>query len=109
MSREIKFRAWNGEEMISPDYITRDGVAHWKQDSIPTYSKELFQFTGLHDKNGKEIYEGDLLRSLTGLGFPVVFNEGEFEAVVGRIIIHRDSWGEREVIGNIKQNPELLS
>lgn len=62
MSREIKFRAWNGETMISPDYITRDGVGHWKEDSIPTSSKKIMQYTGLKDCNGVEIYEGDLLR-----------------------------------------------
>ena len=61
MSREIKFRAWNGEEMISPDYITRDGYGYWKENSIPTRSKELMQYTGLKDKNGKEIYEGDIV------------------------------------------------
>ena len=59
MSRQIKFRAWNGEQMISPDYITRNGVGYWKEDSIPCYSEELMQFTGIIDKDDVDIYEGD--------------------------------------------------
>lgn len=62
--REIKFRAWNGDAMeyggfsvhassgqiIAAPFITR-----------VTKDAPLMQFTGLHDKNGKEIYEGDRL------------------------------------------------
>lgn len=84
MSREIKFRAWNGEEMISPDYITRDGYGYWKENSIPTTSKELMQYTGLKDKNGKEIYEGDVIKFHTGMKYrdsvnmKICFNQGCF-------------------------------
>lgn len=60
--REIKFRVWNGEAMVSPDYIDRNGIAHWKENSIPQSSGELMQYTGLKDKKGKEIYEGDKLQ-----------------------------------------------
>ena len=60
--RVIKFRVWDGENMISPDTIDRHGVARWITDSIPNMSKKLMQFTGLHDKNGKEIYEGDIIQ-----------------------------------------------
>lgn len=63
----------------------------------------LMQFTGLLDKNGKEIYEGDILR---GLG-KVYFHQGKFCVEYG------EEWGwiskNAEIIGNIYENPELLT
>src|SRR3970040_1944265 len=59
---KIKFRVWNGEWMISPDYIDCDGIAHWKENSIPQSSNDLMQYTGLRDKQGEEIYEGDIVK-----------------------------------------------
>ena len=60
--RTLKFRAWTGEQMVSPDYIARDSVAFWKENNIPTSSDKVMQFTGLLDKNGKEVFEGDILQ-----------------------------------------------
>lgn len=56
--REIKFRAWNGE-MIYPDNRLIGGLKSY--DILQRFSN-IMQFTGLLDKNGKEIYEGDILR-----------------------------------------------
>jgi len=115
MKRELKFRCWNGEQMISPDYICRAGQAHWKENSIPTASWEVMQFTGLLDSKGVEIYEGDVVD-----GF-----DGEFKAQVkwgnedGAWVIDDlaknagamlgEQYAENfEVIGNIHENPELL-
>lgn len=47
MPREIRFRVWDGEQYVSPDYIGRDGRAYWKENSIPTSSAELEQLAGL--------------------------------------------------------------
>lgn len=62
MNRPIKFICFNlDDEMVSPDYIDRKGVGWWRENSIPTCSSRLFQFTGLLDKDGKEIYFGHIV------------------------------------------------
>jgi hypothetical protein len=108
--RPIKFRAWNGEVMISPDYINRNGLAHWKEDSIPTTSDKLMQFTGLLDKKGNEIYEGDIIRGLHDFG------PGGMHERIG-VISWENERGYRwsywdmetvEVIGNIYESKHLL-
>jgi uncharacterized phage protein (TIGR01671 family) len=80
---------------------------------------ELMQYTGLKDKNGKEIYEGDILsRKKWGLGG---YHEDEERYLVESLDYYLDSgevdyhfgvhlWNEYcEVIGNIYENPELIS
>lgn len=63
--RPIKFRAWMKEKQIMvPDYASQIyngqlAVSRWPDDAPNLI---LMQFTGLLDKNGKEIYEGDILR-----------------------------------------------
>lgn len=67
------------------------------------------QFTGLTDKNGKEIYEGDIVSKQDqndDFSGNVIFENGGFIVDVGYRWIPR--WNEIEVIGNIHDNPELL-
>jgi uncharacterized phage protein (TIGR01671 family) len=65
--REIKFRAWDGRKMNYNPFIS-DGSDGGETSSvyinvaIACNDEELMQYTGLKDKNGKEIYEGDIIR-----------------------------------------------
>ena len=119
MNREIKFRAWDeeGKRWINLDecVITIDGQIHSTSGRNIhrniTDKVDVQQFTGLTDKNGKEIYEGDIVE---------LNDRGVKRRSVVRFDIkdcdescfHFRSYGwyvdEIKVIGNIYENPELL-
>jgi uncharacterized phage protein (TIGR01671 family) len=127
MSRDIKFRAWDKEKkcFITPiiygDKVFMD--ARDFEDWIPWVNHDTQQYTGLHDKNGKEIYEGDYLRCKKYIGGNFVdhcYESGYVEFVHGAFGLHRKQgfyrpfkdWledYELEVIGNIYEHPELLT
>lgn len=156
--REIKFRAWDKDtkHMVYSDgrdskerpmdydfEVNREGVQCWWSEDYDDkfgypatncgYLDNIMQYTGLKDKNGREIYEGDILR---GFKYPYLSDENHnyFAEVYWCDNVHafgiyaikdpntkvrgisagftelmedwnRDDW---EVIGNIYENPELI-
>ena len=121
-----KFRAWlkNDKEMIDADEIHFDnGQLDFIGDAI-TFMRdadeiELMQSTGLKDKNGQEIFEGDVVRQVRTQ--PTTENEivlGIVTMIEGAWLIMNDSeqlasylWSEtdiNEIIGNIYEIPDLL-
>jgi len=132
MSRSIRFRAWNDDtkEMFqmgkfSLEAYTPDGEEYWL--NAPSFNEHgdyneliLMQFTGLKDKNGKEIYEGDLLDFDADEWNAEFIRENAREFVVEVVPpISKFIWGWplcghprdvsrwRQVVGNIHETPEL--
>lgn len=148
--RTIKFRAWDKitEQMCE---VWEIGFQHWhrtpglnfvniqadgKEERLPD-EVELMQFTGLLDRNGKEIYEGDVVLGISDGDpndetFPQKYNEekdeyepcGKYEVrwmenCIGFNLWDGKGWIESdwnifsggpvlEVIGNVHENPELI-
>lgn len=116
--REIKFRAWNryNKEMR---FFDNYSVCHeyysitWNDSNLDSDTwalasdDPLMQYTGLKDKNGKEIYEGDIVRQEFGEHVEVKWWE---ETGFYPFVYHGDQWtaAECEIIGNKHENPDLL-
>jgi len=119
--REIKFRAWDEvrKKMYFPErlFCKKDGTV-WHVDLgdtsriIGQQGFELMQYTGLKDKNGTEIYEGDVIRDNDGFLWVVYFEDGMYCAKGGEyetveyLIEFCPEWCE--VVGNIFQDGDLL-
>ena len=117
--REIKFRAWHRE--TKGMHYTPDIQIRALKETLSTHSDsyekiktwDLMQFTGRYDVNGKEIYEGDIIKhryfSKKGIAEVRWSNEEGYYLAIepdgSRTMLNANS----EIIGNIHENPELIS
>ena len=134
--REIKFRGKKVEdELWTTGYLIRYGrkawilhpegivsshydiLGKWVEREIPrafvveVIPETVGQFTGLHDKNGKEIYEGDIVLMKEGDEFwicKVIYDPPDFVAVDNKENRYFLKHFNPKIIGNIYDNPELL-
>lgn len=130
----IKFRAWDNESEIylynvQDAYDTLSGSVKYDDGEDADYDECCFgdfldnkrydveQFTGLIDVNGKDIYEGDIIKSSYKYAQPkisqIIIEDGNSyilgeDLATGNEMLVSDHIGEIEVIGNVHENPELL-
>lgn len=136
--RELKFRVWDGTEMVYDVTVGRFGVFYVnpgdKGDGLdpndyasltPNTTKYLehaavMEYTGLKDKNGKEVWEGDIVKCSSGCPHVIEWRDeigGKYGGgmpgwyLSGLLSGYGEGYawiGSEEIIGNVYQNPELL-
>ena len=125
--REIKFRAWNKDEnsMVDLKAITPLALSSSMNNQMALQGKdglflpffdnvELMQYTGLKDKNGKEVFEGDIVSKA---GAFIVWSEDlscwcfafKNDSIQTPLFHIRKATSEMDVIGNIYENANLLA
>ena len=121
--RDIKFRVWDNErnamlnsKSVDIDFfegeieITSDTIRYDEVYTDEIKDFELMQYVGCKDKNNKEIYEGDIVKTKEHIG-QIIYSKGMFFIdVKGDFYLPIYNVSEfMEVIGNIYENPELLA
>ncbi len=106
--REIKFRVWNkqGQKMLAWEKYNEEtgtGIKDWGIRVVCDKDYICMQYIGLKDKNGKEIYESDILKGDDFIGVVGFDSSGACFTVGGKC-----DFNKTEIIGNIYENPELL-
>ena len=127
--REIKFRAWDSDEKtMCPVYelhfgeriiVARVNARNGKMLLLFSDETNLMQYTGVKDKNGVEIYEGDIIRHQSGKygtdfeikWSPILcgFTAMQIESGHPSPQLNQGTMCHFEVVGNIYENPELVS
>lgn len=129
MPREIKFRAWLVEDSKMYNWNPRffsdmSPVTSWSEEFPDGRDVILMQFTGLYDKNGREIYEYDIIFQWTGNNLSPRRGKGKYEKGIVEVVkeyVNGGCWepigsgliaGHKrpnwEVIGNIYESPDLI-
>lgn len=116
--REIKFRAWDGKEMYTP-VINENGnsldIGHG-DEIVGENEHPIMQYTGIKDKHGKEIYEGDIIKFnntdhctlstiKNGRCAPVCYIRGAY--YLFNIVLGEFTSSYIEIINNVYEDPEL--
>lgn len=120
--RKINFRAWDkrNNKWIHRDTLILTNAGFYEDyrefddgNSLFDYEYELMQYTGLKDKNGVKIYEGDILKTDEVITKVHWSHSGWHETIIFSPLNHLNTTfpileSESEVIGNIYENPNLL-
>lgn len=112
MNREIKFRAWGTDEkeMVGWKSLITGGYGLDELGTNGVYAHIFMQFTGFTDKNGKEIYESDILMFEDGVIDHIVWSKDYQFHTKNNLDNGQCNFdeSEAEIIGNIHMNPSLL-